>query len=87
MKIIRHSTPVQITVSVPGFRIINDHVMKSLKAGFSGSATILLIIFFIKLLSYIISNEEFRMDFLDLFLAGLGFFLQMTGTLLKCLTK
>lgn len=82
MKSIIQSAPIQIKTSVPGFGKLNDHLVKTLKAGFSGFATILLIIFFIKLLSYIISNEEFRMDFLDLLLAGLGFFLQMTHTII-----
>lgn len=84
MKTITQSSPVQITTSIPEIKKLNEHLIKPLKAGFLGFATILMIIFFINLLSYIIgTNEKFGMDVLDLLLAGVGFFLQLTGTLLK----
>ena len=88
MKTIAQSSQIQITTSIPEIRKINEHLFKPLKAGFLGFITILMIIFFINLLSYVIgTNEKFGMDVLDLLLAGVGFFLQLTGTLLKSFVK
>ncbi len=79
MKTLTHTSPVQITSSVPGYKKINNYLVKPIKAGFLGFASILMIIFFINLLSYVVgSTENFGMDYLDLLLAGVGFFLQMT---------
>jgi hypothetical protein len=88
MKTLVQMIPVSIITSVSGFRRLNDRFVEPLKAGFLGFAIILLIIFFINLLSYLTgSNEKFGMDFLDLLLAGLGFLLQMTGAILKNFVK
>ena len=77
MKTITQSSQIQITASIPEIRKINEHLFKPLKAGF-----------FINLLSYVIgTNEKFGMDVLDLLLAGVGFFLQLTGTLLKSFVR
>ena len=84
MKTLTHSNPIQITTSIPKFAKVNMYILKPLKAGFIGFATILMILFFINLFSYISgSAEKFGMDHLDLLLAGAGFLLQTAGTLLK----
>ena len=84
MKTLIQSNRVQVTTSVSDYRKLNSHLIQSLKAGFVGFATIMMIIFFINLLSFVIgTNEKFGLDFIDLLLAGVGFILQMTGTLLK----
>jgi len=78
------SSPGHNKTSAPCFRIPNTEIVKSLKAGFLAFSAILLIIFFINLISFFIgSNEKFGMDSLDFLLAGTGFVLQMTGTLVK----
>ncbi|HEY4754814.1 MAG TPA: hypothetical protein VIH28_02045 [Ignavibacteriaceae bacterium] len=78
------SSSVHITTAVPGCEKLNNHLFKPLKAGFLAFTTILLIIFLFNLLSFVIgSNEKFGMDSLDFLLAGIGFVLQMTGSLLK----
>jgi hypothetical protein len=84
MKTLVQSNPAQITTSILGSRKLTNHIIKPLKSGFLGFTTIMMIIFFINLISYMIgSNEKFGLDVLDLLLAGVGFFLQMTSTLLK----
>ena len=84
MKTLTHSNPIQITTSIPRFVKVNMYILKPLKAGFIGFATILMILFFINLFSYISgSAEKFGMDYLDLLLAAAGFFLQTSSTLLK----
>lgn len=88
MKAISQSRPVQITTPITNTKKLNDYIMKPLKAGFLGFATILMILFFLNLLSYVIGmNERFGMDVMDMMLAGVGFFLQLTGTLLKSFVR
>jgi len=88
MKTLTQLNPVQITASVPRFVKLNTYLVRPLKAGFAGFATILMILFFINLLSYAAgSAEKFGMDYLDLLLAGVGFVLQTTGTLLKSFSR
>ena len=88
MKTLAHSNPTQISTSILGSSKLTNHLIKPLKAGFLGFATILMILFFINLFSYVIgTNEKFGMDVLDLLLAGVGFFLQLTGTLLKSFVR
>lgn len=88
MKTLAQSNPVQVSTSILGSRKLTNHLIKPLKAGFLGFATIMMIIFFINIFSYVIgSNEKFGLDILDLLLAGVGFFLQLTGTLLKSFVK
>lgn len=88
MKTITQRGQVQISASIPEIRKINEHLLKPLKAGFLGFTTILMLIFFINLFSYIIgTTEKFGMDVLDLLLAGVGFFLQSTGALLKSFVR
>ena len=88
MKTIAHSNPTQISTSILSSRKLANHLIKPLKAGFLGFATILMILFFINLFSYVIgTNEKFGMDLIDLLLAGVGFFLQLTGTLLKSFVR
>ncbi len=63
---------------------VNNYFVRPLKAGCIGFATILLVVFIINLLSFVTTaSETFGMDYLDLLLASVGFFLQTTGTLLK----
>lgn len=84
MKTITQSSPIHITTSIPDSRKLNDHLIKPLKAGILGFTKILMIILLFNLLSFVIgSNGKFGIDFLDFLLAGTGFVLQMTGTLLK----
>ena len=84
MKIITQSGLVQNTSSIPEQSKFNNYLVKPLKTGFSGFTTILMIIFFMKLIHFILGyNEKFGMDILDLLLAGIGFVLQMTQTSLK----
>ena len=88
MKIITQSSPVQNTTSIPDYRKLNNHLIKPLKAGFWGFTTILMIIFFMNLIFTIIgASEKFGMDILDLLLAGVGFVLQMTSTIIKNLIR
>jgi len=87
MKTIAHSDQVQTSTSILGSRKLADNLIKPLKAGFLGFVTILMVIFFINLLSFIVgTNQKFGLDILDLLLAGLGFFLQSVATLLKNFT-
>ena len=84
MKIIKQSGLIQNTSSIPEQSKLNNYLVKPLKGGFSGLTTILMIIFFMKLIHFILGyNEKFGMDILDLLLAGIGFVLQMTHTSLK----
>ncbi len=84
MKTITHSSPIRIATPISGFKKLNDYLVKPLKAGFLGFTTILMIIFFINLLSLITgANKQFTMDYLDMLLAGVGFLLQMIGSVLK----
>jgi len=73
MKTIIQSIPVLITGTV-----------KPLKAGLLGFITILTIIFLFNLISFITgTKEKIGVDSVDFLLAGTGFVLQMTGTLVK----
>jgi len=88
MKTIAQTRPVPMTTSLHNNAKINDYLLKPLKAGTIGFVTILMLLFFVNLLSVVIGiNEKFGMDFLDMLLAGVGFLLQMSGTLLKCFMK
>ena len=88
MKTMIQSHPVQISTSVTGVRKLNDYLIRPLKSGFKGFTIVLMIIFFINLLSFLSGiNESFGMDLMDLLLAGLGFALQTSSTLLKCFAK
>jgi len=88
MKTIINSIPIYITNSIQGFRKPNNQIAKPLKAGFLGFIAILLILFFLNLISFITgTNEKFGMDSLDFLLAGTGFVLKMTGTLVKGFTR
>jgi hypothetical protein len=70
--------------SIQGFRKLSNPIVKPLKAGFLGFLTILTILFFINLISFITgTNEKFGMDSFDFLLAGTGFVLQMTGTVVQ----
>ena len=84
MKTLTQSNTIQITTSIQKFTKVNMYILKPLKAGFAGFATILMILFFINLFYYISgSAEKFGMDYLDLLLAAAGFLLQTSSTLLK----
>lgn len=88
MKIAIKSNPVYNSTIIPDYKKLNNHLVKPLKSGFLGFTTILMIIIILNLLSFVIgSNEQFRIDFLDFQLAGVGFLLQMTGTSLKSFIK
>ncbi|MGE5811570.1 MAG: hypothetical protein ACM339_08710, partial [Ignavibacteria bacterium] len=85
--LIRFISPY-FTISIPGFKKLNDHLFNPLIAGFWGFTTILMIIFFTNLLSFFIgSDEKFGIDYLDFLLAGGGFFFQMMSALFKSLVK
>lgn len=82
------ANPVQISTTIDAIKKSNGYIIKSLKAGFRGFTITIMLLFFINLLSYIISSDKtFGMDIIDLFLAGLGFVLQMTSTILKNFAK
>lgn len=72
------------STSIPDFKKLNDHLVKPFKSGFLGFTAILMIIIILNLLSFVIgSNDKFGIDFLDFQLAGVGFVLQMTLTIVK----
>ena len=78
------SSRVHILTSVLCRRKLNNHLIKPLKAGFGGFTTILMIIFFLNVVTVVIgANKKFGMDSLDFLIAGIGFVLQMTYSLLK----
>lgn len=84
MKTAIKSNPVYNSTIIPDYKKLNNHLVKPLKSGFLGFTTILMIIIILNLLSFVIgSNEQFRIDFLDFQLAGVGFLLQTTGASLK----
>ena len=84
METIKQSSPIQNATSTPNYGKLNNHIIRPLKAGFWGFTTILMIILFLNLISFVIgSNEKFGMDSLDLQLAGVGFVLQVTRSSLK----
>lgn len=67
---------------------VKEYLIKPFKAGFFGFATILFVLFFINMLSFIFgSAENFGMDLMDMLLAGVGFFLQLSGALLKSFVR
>lgn len=67
---------------------IKEYLIKPFIAGFLGFATILIVLFFINMLSFIFgSAEHFGMDLMDMLLAGVGFFLQLSGALLKSFVR
>ena len=53
MKTITQSSPIQNTTSIAEYRKLNHYLIKQLKAGFFGFTTILMIIFFMNLISSI----------------------------------
>ena len=78
------SSPVHILTSVLCRRKLNNHLIKPFKSGFLAFTTILMIIFLFNLLYFVKgSNEKFGMDSLDFLIAGIGFVLQMTYSVLK----
>jgi hypothetical protein len=88
MKTITQSNSIQITNTFPKSVKFNNYFVRPLKAGFVGFAAILMIVFFINMLSFVVgSAEKFGMDYLDLLLAGVGFVLQLTSTLLKSFVR
>ncbi len=77
-----------IITSIPGFSKLNGHFINALISGFLGFTTFFVIILLMHILKLILGyNEKFGLDFLDYLLAGLGFFLQMTGSLVKSYNK
>jgi hypothetical protein len=77
-----------ITTSIPGFNKLNGHLINALISGFLGFTTFFVIILLMHILKLILGyNEKFGLDFLDYLLAGLGSFLQMTGSLVKSYNK
>jgi hypothetical protein len=84
MKTITQSNSVQISRSLSSYRKLNNHIIQPIKAGFIGFMVVLMIIFFIDLLSYIMtSGEKSKLDLLDLSLGGVGFVLQFCESLLR----
>jgi hypothetical protein len=76
-----------IITSIPGFNKLNDHLFNATISGFLGFTAFLMIIFIMHVLLFVIGTEKLGMDFLDFLLAGFGFFLQMTGSLIKSFNK
>jgi hypothetical protein len=77
-----------IIVPIPGFEKLNDYLFKPLLAGILGFIIFFIVITLIHFLSYITGlNEKFGMDYLDFLLAGFGFLLQMTDSLIKSFSK
>ena len=75
---------LHFTTSVPFRRKLNNHLIRPFKSGFLAFITISMIIFLFNLLYFVIgSTEKFGMDYLDFIIAGIGFVLQMTYSLLK----
>ena len=84
MKTITQSNPVQLSTSISGYRKLNHHLIHPVIAGFLGFSVILMIIYFINIFLYIIgSNQKSQLDFLALSLAGVGFVLQFSESLLR----
>jgi hypothetical protein len=77
-----------IITSIPGFNKLNDHLFNATISGFLGFTAFLMTIFIMHVLLFVLgTNEKLGMDFLDFLLAGFGFFLQMTGSLIKSFNK
>lgn len=88
MKTLTHSRQLRISSSVHNSKKLDDYLLKPIKAGFIGFITILMIIFIFNFLTFVLGvNEKFGMDFIDMILAGVGFVLQLTGTLLKSFAR
>lgn len=88
MKTAAQTNSVRLASSLGGIKKIDVFVFKPLKAGFKGFTITIMLLFIINLISYTIGNQEvFKMDILDLFLAGLGFGLQTFSTLLRNFIK
>lgn len=88
MKAFVHTTTTQESNSILISRKIQILLLQPLRAGFFGFSAILILIFFINLLSFIVGiDEQFGLDILDLLLAGVGFFLQMARALTKSFVK
>jgi hypothetical protein len=82
------SISARIVSSFPGFRILNLHILKPVKAGIRGFALILLVILFVELFSIVFGHKE-KLSIVssDFLLPGLGFFLQSIGALVQSFIK
>ncbi len=88
MKAIAHSNAIKTNYIKTNRQKVKEYLVKPIKAGFLGFATILMVLFFINLLSFIFGTvEHFGMDLLDMMLAAVGFILQLSGTLLKSFAR
>lgn len=88
MKILMKTKFKRITALIPGFSKLNYHIIKPVKAGIKGFATVFFVILFIELFSNVFGHDKkLSLVFPDFLLAGLGFFLQMTGAMLKSFTN
>ncbi len=88
MKILIKTNLNRIAATIPAFSKINCHLLKPAKAGIHGFATIFFVILFIELFSNVFGHDEkLSLVFPDFLLAGLGFFLQMAGAMLKSFVK
>lgn len=88
MKTFTESNSLPITIAKFKSVKLNNYLIRPLRAGLLGFTTIIMIIFFINLISYITAaSDNFGMDYLDLLLAGVGFFLQLTETFLKSFVR
>lgn len=84
MKSISHSSSIRVSSGVSETTKFTQYFIQPIKAGFFGFATVMMIVFFINLLSYVVgSRMAFGLDFIDLLLAATGFILQMLGAILK----
>ena len=84
IKTMTETNSVRITAPASSNKIFINYIISPLKAGFSGFATILMIIFISNLFLFTLgSNEKLSLDAMDLLLAGVGFFLQGTANLIK----
>lgn len=84
IKTVTPTDSVQLTAQTVNHKFLVNYFLTPLKAGFSGFATILMIIFISNLFLYTLgSNEKLTLDAMDLLLAGVGFFLQSSANLVK----
>lgn len=88
MKTIAQSNAIKTNFINTNNQKVKEYLVKPFKAGILGFTTILIVLFFINLLSFIFgSAEHFRMDLVDMLLGGVGFLLQLSGALLKSFAR
>ena len=88
MKTIAQTNQLVIEKKENKYKKLNNHFVKPTQAGLRGFVTILLLIFFIHLVSYVLgNNKKLGLDFIDLQLAGMGFLLQLSKNVIQNLRR